>query len=79
MTLSRPYRGTRCDTYDLEGAVHVLRARAAIGERPEFHLGAAAALEIIARNSLRDQDEFMVVLDAIYNDNKEYYRVKEAE
>ena len=77
--MSRPYSGTRCDADDLAGAVHVLRERVKLGQRPEFHEGAAAALNIIATYTLHDQDEFMVVLDTIWNDTEEYYRVKRQE
>lgn len=73
--MSRPYSGTRCDFDDLMGAVHVLMERVKRNERPEFHRGAAAVLEIIATQTLRDQDELMVVLDAIHNESKEFYRV----
>lgn len=74
--LCRTYQGARLDTDDVLGAVAVLKERIARGERPDFHLGALSTLEIIISHDLRDQSEFIEVLDALNNENEEFYKVR---
>lgn len=74
--LCRSYSGARLDSADVLGAINVLRERVDRRERAEFHAGAAAALSIIISHDLRDQSEFIDVLDSLYNDNNDYYTVR---
>ena len=73
--LSRIYSGSRLDAYDVEGCTRVLLKRVEMGERPEFHAGAAAALSLVIEHDLRDQDEFFAAFDALYNENEDFHRV----
>lgn len=74
--LSKVYHGVRLDLYDLDGVCNVLTTRVNRGERADFHEGARAGIDILARHDLRDQSEFFEVFDSIYNQSEQFYTVE---
>lgn len=74
--LSKIYYGVRLDLVDVEGCVHVMKERVARDQRAEFHRGVAAALEMISTYDMREQSEFVRLLDQLYNNNEtEFFTV----
>ena len=71
--LARQYApSVRIDLYDLEGAMTALR-NASIDrpDRAREYAGASAALACLDGHDLRDQSEFMQLMDRLLDDSNE--------